>query len=172
MPLQNERVFTTLEDGTILSYARGYKDDWCVYYYVGDETPIPPRDQDYFNELLELGDTYGREYVYEDFVKIYEKTDNNPNTKMVEFIQALVKERYPKEEYHRIVKLFVIYYMAMVAEYYYVNRFRRPSRLNKRTKRLGVYQILFGGLTVLQAKDFSKGKSFGELDALCQQYGF
>ena len=54
MPLINERVFTVLEDGTTLSYARGYKDDWCVFYYVGDEEPVAPRDLDYFNDEFYL----------------------------------------------------------------------------------------------------------------------
>ena len=172
MPLINERVFTVLEDGTTLSYARGYKDDWCVYYYVGDEEPVAPRDLDYFNELLDLAEIHGRDYVYQDFVKIYDQTDRNPNPEMVEFIKNLVRERYSQEEYMSVVKLFIVLYMAMVAEYYYKNRFGHPSRLQKRTKRLGVYQFLFGGLTVLQAKEYSKGRSFDELDALCQQYGF
>lgn len=172
MPLVNERVFTILEDGTTLSYAKGYKDMWCVYSYVGDNTPVAPRDQDYFNELLALADKHGHEYVYEDFVRIYDRTNENPEPEMVGFIKSLVRERYTDEEYMAVVKLFIIYYMAMVAEYYYVNRFGQPSRLTKRTKRLGVYQFLFGGLTVLEAKEFSKGKRFSELDALCNKYGF
>ena len=105
-------------------------------------------------------------------MNIYDQTDENLNPEMVEYIKALVRERYSQEEYLSVVKLFIILYMAMVAEYYYVNRYGRPSRLTKRTKRLGVYQFLYGGLTVLEAKEYSKGRRFAELDALCQQYGF
>ena len=172
MPLINERVFTVLEDGTTLSYAKGSKDNWCVYYYAENVNPVAPGDQDYFNELLNLAQIHGHEYVYQDFVKIYDQTDRDPNPEMVEYIKNLVRERYSQEEYMSVVKLFIILYMAMVAEYYYKTKFGRPSRLQKRTKRLGVYQFLFGGLTVLQAKEYSKGRSFDELDALCQQYGF
>ena len=124
------------------------------------------------NELLALAEKHGREYVYDDFVKVYDHTDDKPNPKMVDFIKGLVKERYAPDEYLAVVKLFTILYMAMVAEYYYVNRAGRPSRLKKRTKRLGIYQFLFGGLTVEQAKEYSKGRSFAELDELCRQYGF
>lgn len=172
MPLVNERVFTILEDGTTLSYADGYKDSWCVYYYTPETEPVRPPDLEYFNELLALAEKHGREYVYDDFVKVYDRTDDKPNPKMVDFIKGLVKERYAPDEYLAVVKLFTILYMAMVAEYYYVNSAGRPSRLKKRTKRLGIYQFLFGGLTVELAKEYSKGRSFAELDELCRQYGF
>ncbi len=171
MPLIEERQYTTFDDGTTLSFAKGKKDLWCVYYYTPTTRPVSPRDQDYFQELLDLANKYGNDYVYEDFVDVYDHTDRNVNPAMAQYIIDLANKRYPDESL-AVAKLFTILYMAMVAEYYYVNRYGRPSRLKKRTKRLGVHQILMEGMSVIDAKEYSKGRNFAELDALCRRYGF
>lgn len=169
MPLKNERPFTEFENGARLFYAQGNWDDWAVYYSAPGIKPYKPQDKEYFNDILLLANTYGTEYVYEDFVRIFEKTTREIDYSMADFIKQIAKDKYNAEDVTGVAILFTTLYMAMVSEYYYHGK---PSKINKRIKRLGVYQILYKGMSVGDAANFSKGKDFSELDALCKQYGF
>jgi len=173
MPLIDERVFATFEDGSFLSFAQGKKDRWCVYYTTinPDMPPKPLLDSQYFQYLRIFANQYGRDLVYRDFVSIYDKTTDIPDDAMVEDIQHIA-EHYPNDRL-RVAKVFTTLYMAMVAEFYYVTSAGQPSRLTKRVKRLGVHQSLFcPEMTVQEIANFSKRKCFIELNTICQQYGF
>ena len=76
------RIAKTFSDGTSLGWDRGAMDDWCVYMINSDGTRSPPKDVDYFTELLSFADKYRHERVYQDFVKIYDVI-NSKNRKNV-----------------------------------------------------------------------------------------
>lgn len=171
MPLVDERVISTFADNSYLSYAQGSKDRWCVYYTAPPNPPIPLLDRQYFQILLELAEEYGAEPVYADFVSIYDRTTDEVDELVLADIQGTVAAHYPNDLL-RAAKVFTTLYMAMVSEFYYITPSGRPSRLQKRVKRLGVYQILFTDMTVEQAANYSKGQNYNTLNTLCLQYGF
>lgn len=101
------------EDGSHLEYDRGVFDSWCVYLVQNDGARRPPLDVDYFNQLKELGVTYGNHRVYEDFVSIYDVTTRDINGAVLDRI-TLLANAY--ENSIEVDKLFTTLYMAMVAE--------------------------------------------------------
>ena len=48
----------------------------------------------------------------------------------------------------------------------------RNTRLGKRIKRLGIYEMLYSGRTVEDAANFMRGMSWKEIDVLCKERGF
>ena len=62
---------------------------------------------------------------------------------------------------------FSILYLCMVAEQNYPN-----TKLGKRLKRLGIYQLLFEGMTVEEAANWSRGKPWRDIAHECEKRGF
>lgn len=82
-------LIKNFEDGSHLEYDRGVFDSWCVYLVQNDGARRPPLDVDYFNQLKELGVTYGNHRVYEDFVSIYDVTTRDINGAVLDRITLL-----------------------------------------------------------------------------------
>ncbi len=171
MPLVDERVIATFADGSYLSFAQGRKDRWCVYYTAPPAAPIPLLDVQYFQILHELAQAYGADFVYADFVSVYDITTADVDNSVVLYIQNTIAGHYPNDIL-RAAKVFTTLYMAMVAEFHYVSAWGTPSRLTKRVKRLGVYQVLYTDMSVEEAANYSRGGNFHDLNNLCQEYGF
>jgi hypothetical protein len=153
------------DDGSVLEYARGSFDNWCVYLERPGIERKPPKDVDYFNQLKSLKDKHGKERVYADFVEIYEKTTRDFEESIIESIRNL-SERYP-DEIIDVQILFVTLYMAMVAE-----ENKRFTKLGKKIKRLGVHQIINLDYDSHQAANFSKGMPWREIQSICEKNGF
>ncbi|WP_396035026.1 DUF7004 family protein [Candidatus Cyanaurora vandensis] len=67
----------------------------------------------------------------------------------------------------KIQIIFTIIYAGMVAE-----ENKKFTKLGKRVKHLGVYQILIEGMPAHQAANFSKGKKWREIATDCKNRGF
>ena len=171
--MYNARDYINFPDGSFVFHACGAKDDWCVYYKGGkgpDFKVIVPLDRQYFKSVVELGVKYGANKVYDDFVKIYNLTTDKFDENVIKVIWELSTSYVGSEL--RVKKVFAILYLAMISEFYYVTRKGEPSKLNKRVKRLGMHQVLFRGLDPKEAANFSRHKSYEEINALCEEYGF
>ena len=72
--------------------------------------------------------------------------------------------------YHQSIsvdKLFTTIYMTMISEENYPN-----TKLGKRIKRLGIYEMLYSQRTVYDAANFMRGMSWKEIERLCEERGF
>lgn len=55
----------------------------------------------------------------------------------------------------------------MISEENYPN-----TKLGKRIKRLGIYEMLYSQRTVYDAANFMRGMSWKEIERLCEERGF
>ena len=153
-------------DGSSLVYEKGKFDNWCVIYYASNGINRALLDRDYFFELYELADKYDRNTIYDDFVKLYNSTTNVFNNNIKDIIEEIVKH-YNCEDQLKVEKLFSVLYMTMVSE-----ENRNNTKLGKRIKHLGIYELLCQNKSVEYATTFMIGKKWMEIDALCKERGF
>lgn len=163
--MSNPRVVYVAPDGCKLEFGRGNFDEWCVWECGSDGSRYAPRDIDYFASLIQYAETYTAERVYSDFVSIYNVAGTDVSELEVAHVKALAD--FYQGHIEAVTKVFLILLMGMVAE----NR-KLNTRLGKRIKRLGVYDLLFVSRSVVHAANFMRGKSWRELDGLCREYGF
>lgn len=153
-------------DGTYLKYGLGRIDNWCVYLVDENSKATPPLDTHYFEELYHLANVYGKDKVYIDFASIYDKTGKNINEKILQKITHIA-QTYSLEDILDVDKLFTTLYMAMVAEENYPG-----TKLGRKIKRLGIYEMLFSGRNIIEAANFMRGMNWREINELCRERGF
>ncbi len=161
MPIQI-KVFT---DKSLLEFDTGSFDQWCVFHRLNDGSRYAPKDIQYFNRLLKIGKIWTNQKVYQDFVKIYEKTTQKLNNLVLTDITTMSAEYGQQSNEMDVV--FTIIYAGMVAE-----ENKTHAILKKRIKRLGLHQLLIEGYPALKAASYSKGKPWKILDAECKKRGF
>lgn len=159
------QLIKTFEDGSFLEYDRGTFDDWCVYLTRPDAERYAPRDFQYFQRLIQYGEEYGEDKVYDDFVSIYEMTTKQVEDEVLDEIEEIAED-YGDDSLDVAID-FTIIYLGMIAE-----ENKRFTKLGKRVKRLGVYQILMEGKSYKEAADFSRGMGWRDIDSLCKERGF
>ncbi|NLN66372.1 MAG: hypothetical protein GX144_13400 [Clostridiaceae bacterium] len=159
------QIIKVFSDGSFLEYDRGKFDDWCVYFTNTNGLRKPPRDVDYFEQLLHLSQKYGAEGIYSDYVKVYELTGKQVLESSLNSI-SIISEKYP-EDVISVDIVFSILYMAMIAE-----EQKQYTRLGKRIKRLGIHMLLIEKSSVHEAANFMKGMGWREIAALCEKRGF
>ncbi len=158
-------IIKRFSDGSFLEYDTGSFDDWCVYYTDNMGIRNPPRDADYFAQLILFSQRYGSQRIYDDFVKVYDMTEKEVSTncliKITQIATAYGSDRIAVDV------VFSILYMAMIAE-----ERKKYTRLGKRIKRLGVYSLLIENKSVKESANFMRNKGWREIDALCRARGF
>ena len=159
------KITTTFRDGSYLEYDTGTFDDWCVYLSRPNADRYAPKDFQYFERLYKYSLIHGAEKVYSDFVNIYNKTSKNLSEKVFVDIKEISKS-YGADELSVAID-FSIIYMGMVAE-----ENKAFTRLGKRIKRLGIYQVLIDKMSPFIAAQYSKGKKWMELNEICKSKGF
>ncbi len=151
-------------EGFKVDYDKGSFDEWCVYL-EDNEKRYAPSDKEYFERLVSLGAKHGPEQIYQDFLKIFQQTSSAIDERTIQTIEKL-SEKY-REDSAEIKKWFLVIYAGMVAEENKTN-----TRLGKRIKRLGIYQVLILKRPVLHAANYSKRRKWWELDEIMRRYGF
>lgn len=157
----------TFEDGDQIYFGPGKFDEWCVYRVPQGGEARPPRDSEYFADLLRFGNRYGSRRIYSYFRTVYDSTGNRPTRDVLEQINlhSLTLVGPDQLEYQKVMT--TIYY-AMVAE-----ENRKPiSRypLRKRIKKIGVFQVLIEGMEPLEAANYSRGRPARELERLLAHF--
>ena len=152
-------------DGTFLEYDQGAFDEWCVYYTNKVGIRRPPRDVDYFQQMKDYAQKYGKKKVYDDYVAVYDMTGKEISNETLLKITELTKS-YGENSLDAYV-LFSVLYMAMIAE-----ERKKYTRLGKRIKRLGVYSLLIENKSISESANFMRGKKWQEISQLCQERGF
>ena len=165
----NKKRCITDVGGKTLYFSDGKKDEWCVYVDNNDgKRPKPPCDKDYFMTLLNFSLKYGRNRMYNDFIMVYNMTTKNYSIDVVNKIIEMSK-KYDYDDSDEIAVLFTTLYMTMISEENYKN-----TRLGKRIKRLGVYQVLMEGLDPACAAKYTLQFPGGwrAISLLCEERGF
>ncbi len=153
-------LIRTFSDGSILEYDEGKFDRWCIYLTRPKARRIAPKDVEYFTRFQRLALKYTGQKIYHDFVDIYNLTSFKLDETVLQFITELSCQ-YNSDELEMNI-LFTITYAGMVAEENKAN-----AILKKRVKRLGIHQVLIEKTAPDIAANFSRGKSWRELDKEC-----
>lgn len=160
------KIIKRFVDDISIAQGKGKFDNYCVYIVKQHETKIAPKDIDLFSFLIKESRIYGKNKLYKDFVKIYNFT--NVEVKESDLIEiSELSKTYNLSNINDIDRIFTILYLAMIAENNKAN-----TKLGKKIKRLGVYQSLILDYPPEKAANFSCGKDWKSLYALCEQYGF
>jgi hypothetical protein len=152
-------------NGGFIEFDSGCFDGWCVFVTFPGRQRFAPTDVLYFTRLKEIGETFGPQKIYDDFVVIYNRTSKNVDLKVFNLILAL-SSFY--NEFSEEMELWLnVIYAGMIAE-----ENKEKAILKKRIKRLGVHQVLIDNISPEKAAVFSKGRKWKELDEIMKQKGF
>lgn len=158
-------IVRNFSDGSYLEYDTGQFYDWCVYLTRPGHPRYAPRDFQYFERLKLYASHSSNDAVYDAFVKVYNATGRKVEKSVFDSIDA-ISRGFGSDALDLSID-FSIIYMGMIAE-----ENKAFAILGKRVKRLGVYQVLKGGMSPNMAANFSRGRKWRELDVLCRSYGF
>jgi hypothetical protein len=159
------RLIANLPDNSVIEFDNGAFDDWCVYLKRPNQTRYAPKDTEYFSVMKNLSSIYGKQKIYDDFVKIYNDTTSQIRSDVIQKIID-ISANYDNHK-DEICIWFVVMYAGMIAE-----ENKQNAILKKRIKRLGLHQVLIDELEPNFAANFSRGKKWRELDTICKQKGF
>lgn len=145
---------------------KGSFDEFYVYVERPDSCGTRlTEDRESFSMLKRMGDKYGNQTVYDDFVGIYKKTGREWKEEVSKEITEISKKYAPMET--DVDVLFSALYAMMIAE---ENKINAPNK--KRVKRLGVHQVLMEGMGAEEAADFSRGRTASWIGEECKKRGF
>lgn len=159
------QLLTRFSNGSKIEFDEGCFDKWCVFVSKANGERFAPLDTQYFSRLKKLGEKYGPQNIYDDFVVIYNRTTKEVNPEVFELIKAISKH-YGSDSLE-IEIWFSVVYAGMIAE-----ENKENAILKKRIKRLGIYQLLIADFLPETAATFSKGKKWRELDGIMETIGF
>lgn len=170
---KKETVFVpicTFADGTKMYFKTGYIDDFCVTLDDPSHARdgVSPTDKKYFTFMKKKSRLYGADRLYQDFVKVYNRTGKTVSQDTLEYIHQMSRT-YNLVPGHslRMEQLFSILYAGMIAE-----ENRQDTRLGKRIKRLGVHLLLKEDFSPQVAADYMRGMGWKEIAAICEEKGF
>jgi hypothetical protein len=155
----------SFSNGGFIEFDSGCFDGWCVFVTSPGKARFAPTDVQYFNRLKKLGEKFGPQKIYDDFVVIFNRTSKNVDLKVFELI-AVLSLFYDTDSEEMELWMNVIY-AGMIAE-----ENKENAILKKRIKRLGIHQVLIDGMLPEEAAVFSKGKKWKELDEIMKAKGF
>lgn len=155
----------TFSNGTSVEFDEGRIDAWRVCLIDGEGRKFVPKDSFYFSKLKELADDYGEDRVYGDFVEIYDVTGGDVSKKVLGTIDGIA-ERYGEDSLKANVT-FTLLYLTMIAE-----ENRKNTKLGRRIKRLGAYELLKKNRPLDDAMNFMKNMPWRKIADLCEERGF
>lgn len=161
-----DRTIKLLQNNRKVIFDQGKFDNWCVYIVESSGNKKAPFDTEYFRDLQKIATHYEDNKVYNDFVLIYEQTNNIIDTHVLSSIDKITKTYNPEHQI-LIEQWFTVIYAGMIAE-----ENKQYAVLKKRIKRLGMYQVLVEKMQPEEAANFSKGKKAKDLDPIMKEYGF
>ncbi len=160
------RLVKQLQNNRTVIFDSGRFDDWCVYVVESKGSKKAPLDETYFSDLFQISQNYPNNKVYNDFVKIYERTNRTIDNDVLRLIDEIVAT-YNDEHKIIVEQWFTVIYAGMIAE-----ENKENAILKKRIKRLGMHQVLVLNIPAREAAKFSYGKNWKELDKLMKSLGF
>ena len=143
-------------------FDRGRFDNWCVYLKNNKSTSVP-KDVDYFKFFQKLSKKYGKDMVYNDFLKIYNKVSSQIDNNILSLIFN-ISRGYSNDDLIEVEINFNIIYASMVAE-----RNKKYAVLKEKIKRLGFHQVVVENIDPTIAANYSKGKKAKDLLDICSE---
>ena len=147
---------------TCVYFEKGKFDDYCVYINDNNHFKYAPKDDEYFQWILDLANKYGTSLVWTDFSKLYDIVDENLNEEKAMLLIKEIDSHYNEDTF----LWWIIFYMTMVAECK-----KEFAILKKRIKRLGVYNVLFDECDINDVTSYMKNKSWRYLDKIMRERG-
>src|SRR5690554_802682 len=160
------RLIKQLQNNRSVIFDSGKFDDWCVYVVESNGSKKAPFDETYFSDLHQISQSYPNNKVYNDFVKIYERTTRTIENGVLTLIDEIVAI-YNLEHKIIVEQWLTVIYAGMIAE-----ENKENAILKKRVKRLGMHQVLMLNMPAREAAKFSYGKKWRELDEIMRPLGF
>ena len=154
--LINPRNIYVFTDGSLLQFNRGKFDDYRVTYFPNSQNlnlGYPPKDKDYFSDLLALSTVVGTDIVWNDFMMLSDivrdngiRNDGSPDysSSTIKHVRIQLNElvrKYPNDLQEETFKLFMTLWAVMISEWYH-SVDGGPSILKHTPKIIGVYQVL------------------------------
>ncbi len=152
---------------TSIYFDGGKKDSYCVYIEPTGKSRYAPPDEVYFQWILDLTDKYSVNKVWNDFNKIYNIVEKNADYKISEQLIYDIDTTYDEDT----IVWWMVFYLTMVAEENYKTSYGEPTKLGKRIKRLGVYNILFDKMDIDYVTQYMKHKHWTILDNYMKERG-
>ena len=143
------RLIKNIRGRHLVEFDKGLFDDWCVYLTRYGAYRYAPKDTEYFTILQNLGAKHECQQIYNDFLKFYSLTTKEIDTKVLELITQ-ISDNYGTDA-EEIDIWFTVIYAGMIAE-----ENKAFSKLGKRIKRLGMYQVLCEKTDPHVAANFSR----------------
>jgi len=160
------RLLKQLQNNRSVIFDSGKFDDWCVYVVESCGFKKAHLDETYFSNLYQISQKYPNDKVYNDFVKIYERTTRNIDHGVLTLIDDIAAT-YNHEDKIIVEQWFTVIYAGMIAE-----ENKENAVLKKRVKRLGLHQVLMLNMPARESAKFSNGKKWRDLDAIMKPLGF
>src|SRR5690554_7192864 len=85
------RLIKQLQNNRSVIFDSGKFDDWCVYVVESNGSKKAPFDETYFSDLHQISQSYPNNKVYNDFVKIYERTTRTIENGVLTLIDEIVR---------------------------------------------------------------------------------
>lgn len=155
-----------LQNNRSVVFDTGKFDNWCVFVVESNGDRKAPFDETYFSDLYTVSHKYAQRKVYNDFVRIYEKTTTSIDSSVLVLIDEIVNT-YRQEDRVIVEQWFTVIYAGMIAE-----ENKEFAILKKRIKRLGMHQVLILNIPARDAAKFSYGKKWRELDTIMKSFEF
>ena len=159
-------VVKLLQNNRKVIFDTGKFDDWCVYVVESNGNQKAPFDETYFSDLHNISQKYPQNKVYNDFVRVYERTTKSIDPSVLVLIDEIAST-YAEEDTIIVEQWFTVIYAGMIAE-----ENKQNAILKKRVKRLGIHQVLILNMPARDAAKFSYGKKWQELDTMMKSLGF
>jgi len=159
-------LIKNLQNNRKVIFDNGKYDKWCVYIVEANGDRKAHFDKTYFNALYNISQKYPQNKLYNDFIKIYDKTNNKIDPDVILLIDEIVNT-YNIEDKISIEQWLTVLYAGMIAEENKVG-----AILKKRIKRLGMHQVLLQNIPAEEAANFSKKKPWEDLNAIMKNLGF
>lgn len=159
------------DDGSIIYFAQGNKDAWCVYYCSPQGwCPDPFQDTTIFRMFRNLGSAYGNLEVYGHFFDLFTHAKKEPYYEILNRISCWTTFGYDIKEIQAtpngmkmsIEALFVFIYYAMVSE-----EVMYSDGLGSRVKNLAMYQLLINNEEPSKVANWSRGRPRSEIAVHC-----
>lgn len=143
----------TFPDETVLVYDKGKFDDYRVSFYKDGTHLLSPTDAQFFKFVLGRNNN---DESWEHIKQIAAQIDKD-----TEFSSVILPSSSIEED-----KMYSAYAAAVISE-----ERKKYSKLGKRIKLLGYYQVLILGYKPYEAANWSRGKKWTEINEECERYG-
>ena len=163
--LSDKRIMKEFPDATILFYAWGSFDKWCVFegnaHNLNRAKPL--KDIEYFKQIKWLAEKYSPDHVWENFKYLYNAmADDMPEEYVCDRISDLAKN-FPMNSLFAD-KLYTKLYLTMLAE-----ERKENSMLGRSIKALGIHQVVKENMSPYVAANFSFNLPWRTIEGYCKE---